>query len=39
MKSPVAMRALLLPAWRTVLTDQEIWEAAAYVLSISRQKQ
>ena len=28
-----------MPAWRTVLTDQEIWEAAAYVLSISRQKQ
>jgi mono/diheme cytochrome c family protein len=28
-----------MPAWREVLTDQEIWEAAAYVLSISRQKQ
>jgi mono/diheme cytochrome c family protein len=24
-----------MPAWREVLTDQEIWEAAAYVLSIS----
>jgi mono/diheme cytochrome c family protein len=28
-----------MPAWREVLTDQEIWEAAAYVLSISGQKQ
>ena len=25
-----------MPAWREVLTDQEIWDAAAYVLSISR---
>jgi mono/diheme cytochrome c family protein len=25
-----------MPAWREVLTDQEIWEAAAYVLSISQ---
>jgi len=23
-----------MPAWREVLTDQEIWEATAYVLSI-----
>jgi mono/diheme cytochrome c family protein len=23
-----------MPAWRDVLSDQEIWEAAAYVLSI-----
>jgi len=23
-----------MPAWREVMTDQEIWEAAAYVLSI-----
>jgi mono/diheme cytochrome c family protein len=28
-----------MPAWREVLTDQEIWEATAYVLSISRRKQ
>jgi mono/diheme cytochrome c family protein len=27
-----------MPAWREVLTDQEIWEAAAYVLSISKTK-
>jgi mono/diheme cytochrome c family protein len=25
-----------MPAWREVLTDQEIWEATAYVLSISK---
>jgi mono/diheme cytochrome c family protein len=25
-----------MPAWREVLTDQEIWEATAYVLSICR---
>jgi mono/diheme cytochrome c family protein len=28
-----------MPAWREVLTDQEIWEATAYVLSISRPAQ
>jgi mono/diheme cytochrome c family protein len=28
-----------MPAWREVLTDQEIWEATAYVLSISKTKQ
>jgi mono/diheme cytochrome c family protein len=27
-----------MPAWREVLTDQEIWEATAYVLSISKTK-
>jgi mono/diheme cytochrome c family protein len=27
---------LRMPAWRDVLTDQEIWEATAYVLSISQ---
>jgi mono/diheme cytochrome c family protein len=26
-----------MPAWREVLTDEQIWEAAAYVLSISQQ--
>ena len=25
-----------MPAWREVLSDQEIWQATAYVLSISR---
>jgi mono/diheme cytochrome c family protein len=25
-----------MPAWRDVLTDQEIWEATAYILSISQ---
>ena len=25
-----------MPAWREVLTDQEIWQATAYVLSISK---
>ena len=28
-----------MPAWREVLTDQEIWEATAYVLSISQPSQ
>jgi mono/diheme cytochrome c family protein len=28
-----------MPAWREVLTDQQIWEATAYVLSISRANQ
>jgi mono/diheme cytochrome c family protein len=27
---------LRMPAWRDVLTDEEIWKATAYVLSISR---
>jgi mono/diheme cytochrome c family protein len=27
-----------MPAWREVLTDQEIWQATAYVLSISKSK-
>jgi Cytochrome c, mono- and diheme variants len=27
---------LRMPAWREVLTDEEIWKAAAYVMSISR---
>jgi len=26
---------LRMPAWRDVLTDEEIWKATAYVLSIS----
>jgi mono/diheme cytochrome c family protein len=26
-----------MPAWREVLTDEEIWQATAYVMSISRQ--
>jgi len=26
---------LRMPAWREVLTDEEIWQATAYVLSIS----
>jgi mono/diheme cytochrome c family protein len=26
-----------MPAWRGVLTDEEIWQATAYVMSISRQ--
>jgi mono/diheme cytochrome c family protein len=25
-----------MPAWREVMSDQQIWEATAYVLSISR---
>jgi mono/diheme cytochrome c family protein len=28
--------SLRMPAWREVLTDEEIWQAAAYVISISR---
>jgi mono/diheme cytochrome c family protein len=28
-----------MPAWRDVLTDREIWEATAYVLSISQTRQ
>ena len=28
---------LRMPAWRGVMTDEEIWKAAAYVLSISHQ--
>jgi mono/diheme cytochrome c family protein len=28
---------LRMPAWREVLTDEEIWKATAYVMSISRQ--
>jgi len=27
---------LRMPAWREVLTDDEIWQATAYVLSISQ---
>jgi mono/diheme cytochrome c family protein len=27
---------LRMPAWREVLTDEEIWQATAYVLSISQ---
>ena len=30
-------RGIRMPAWRDVLTDEEIWKATAYVLSISRQ--
>ena len=30
-------RGLRMPAWRDVLTDEEIWKATAYVMSISRQ--
>lgn len=30
---------LRMPAWREVMTDEEIWKAAAYVLSISHQPQ
>jgi len=26
-----------MPAWRDVLTDEEIWQATAYAMSISRQ--
>ena len=26
-----------MPAWREVLTDEEIWQATAYVMSISHQ--
>ena len=28
---------LRMPAWRDVMTDEEIWKATAYVMSISRQ--
>jgi len=28
---------LRMPAWREVMTDEEIWKATAYVMSISRQ--
>jgi mono/diheme cytochrome c family protein len=28
---------LRMPAWRGVMTDEEIWQATAYVLSISHQ--
>jgi mono/diheme cytochrome c family protein len=28
---------LRMPAWRGVLSDEEIWQATAYVLSISQQ--
>lgn len=28
---------LRMPAWREVLSDQEIWQATAYVMSISHQ--
>ena len=30
-------RGLRMPAWRDVLTDGEIWQATAYVMSISQQ--
>ena len=30
-------RGLRMPAWRDVMTDEEIWKATAYVMSISRQ--
>ena len=30
-------RGLRMPAWRDVLTDEEIWKATAYVMSISQQ--
>ena len=30
-------RGLRMPAWRDALTDEEIWKATAYVMSISRQ--
>jgi mono/diheme cytochrome c family protein len=30
-------RGLRMPAWREVLSDEEIWQATAYVLSISQQ--
>jgi len=26
-----------MPAWREVMTDEEIWKATAYVISISHQ--
>src|ERR1700740_3517186 len=30
-------KGLRMPAWRDVLSDDEIWQATAYVISISRQ--
>jgi mono/diheme cytochrome c family protein len=30
-------RGVRMPAWRDVLTDEEIWKATAYVISISLQ--
>ena len=30
-------RGLRMPAWRDVLTDEEIWQATAYVMPISQQ--
>jgi mono/diheme cytochrome c family protein len=30
-------RGLRMPGWRGVLTDEEIWKATAYVMSISQQ--
>ena len=30
-------RGLRMPAWRDALTDEEIWQATAYVMSISQQ--
>ena len=30
-------RGLRMPAWRDVLTDEEMWQVTAYVLSISQQ--
>ena len=29
-------RGIRMPAWREVMTDEEIWKATAYVLSISQ---
>jgi len=30
-------RGLRMPAWREIMTDDEIWKATAYVMSISHQ--
>ena len=30
-------RGLRMPAWRDIMTDEEIWKATAYVMSISQQ--
>jgi mono/diheme cytochrome c family protein len=30
-------KGLRMPAWRDVLTDEQIWQATAYVISISQQ--
>jgi len=30
-------RGLGMPAWRDVMTDEEIWKATAYVMAISHQ--